>query len=98
MSETDMTNEAKPNCPHCGSDLIPVDGEAYECGQPWCGNVNVMPLEFWNRRLPEDALRAKLKIAIEALEECRRFCNEFDYEPTYNDIENIDKALAKLKE
>lgn len=42
-------------------------------------------------------LRDRIKIAIEALEECRRFCNEFDYEPTYNDIENIDKALAKIR-
>ena len=93
-----MSNEVNP-CPFCAT--IPQRHVAWHCQSYFyrCPKCELcVGSEDWTRRPTEDALRAKLKIAIEALEECRRFCNEFDYEPTYNDIENIEKALAKLKE
>lgn len=95
-----MSDELKP-CPFCGVTSELVVGRVYANHTRHCILNAQLVYDFqktsWNTRPVEDSLRAKLAIAVDALEECRRFCNEFDYEPTYNEIENIEKALAKIK-
>lgn len=92
-----MTTEQLKNCPFCGENLVqhPLYGSNWrhpETATQWCVISGViLDGEKWNTRPIEDALRAKLAIAVEALEAIETYPWEF------HPSEKANEALTKIR-
>lgn len=96
-----MTTELKP-CPFCFVDLYVESGDLPRAFHPFSGDCWVSECSWmitqewaigWNTRPVEDDLRAKLKIAVEALEHTPCSCY-----PYHRDHDSWDCASVMAKE
>lgn len=98
-----MSNELKL-CPFCGSEAYDYDSADINltfCSNDKCkANIELMTFDDWNTRPLEDALRAKLEVAKEAMGKVEFLSRgDGDYGGILPLIFNIIKnALSKMED
>lgn len=86
-----MSDELKA-CPFCGGAATNAHWGLIHCSNEDCASGAVVSASSWNHRPIEDDLRAKLAVAVEALEEIRD--NQYLSEVV---SETLREALTKIR-